>query len=59
MHEVVEGYSFNWAKMLSDNLNKEITEYQLAKSKGQPTSFYIFSYIMDVIFFMTHFPLMN
>jgi PAS domain-containing protein len=35
MHEVDEGYSFNWAKMLSDNLAKEITEYQQDKSKGQ------------------------
>ena len=34
MHKVVEGYAFNWAKMLSDNLAKEITEYKLAKSKG-------------------------
>jgi len=34
MHEVVERYSFNWAKTLLDNLAKEITEYQLAKSKG-------------------------
>jgi hypothetical protein len=31
MHEVAEGYSFNWTKMLSDNLAKEINEYQLAK----------------------------
>jgi hypothetical protein len=28
MHEVAEGYSFNWDKMLSDNLAKEIIEYQ-------------------------------
>jgi len=34
MHEVAKGYSFNWAKMLSDNLAKEITEYQLENSKG-------------------------
>jgi hypothetical protein len=34
MHEVVEGYSFNWAKILSDNLAKEITEYQSLKAKG-------------------------
>jgi hypothetical protein len=59
MHEVVEGYSFNWAKMLSDNLAKEITEYQLAKSKGQYAPFYVSTYIMDAICFMTHFSLMN
>jgi hypothetical protein len=59
MHEVAEGYSFNWANMLSDNLAKEITEYQLEKSKRKPAHFYMSSYIMDVIFFMTSFPLMN
>jgi hypothetical protein len=31
MHEVVEGYTFNWAKMLFDNLSKEITKYKMAK----------------------------
>jgi hypothetical protein len=59
MHEVAEGYSFNWAKMLSDNLAKEITEYQLENSKGKPTPFYMSTYIMDVILFMTPFPLMS
>jgi hypothetical protein len=34
MHEVAEGFSFNWAKMLSDSLAKEITEYQTLKAKG-------------------------
>jgi hypothetical protein len=34
MHEVAEDFSFNWAKMLSDSLAKEITEYQTSKSKG-------------------------
>ena len=33
MNEVAEGYTFNWAKMLSDNLAKEIVEYQSSKSK--------------------------
>jgi hypothetical protein len=59
IHEVVEGYSFNWAKMSSDNLAKEITEYQLDKSKAQSSPFYMSTYIMDVIFFMTPFSLMN
>jgi hypothetical protein len=59
MHEVAEGYSFNWAKMLSDNLAKEITEYQLAKSKGKSSPFYMSAYIMDAICFITPFPLMN
>jgi hypothetical protein len=59
MHEVVKGYTFNWAKILSDNLAEEITEYKLAKSKGQPAPFYMSTYIMDVICFITPFPLMN
>jgi hypothetical protein len=41
IHEVAEGYTFNWGKILSDNLTKEIVEYQMEKSKGQPTSFYM------------------
>jgi hypothetical protein len=28
MNEVAEGYTFNWAKMLSNNLAKEIAEYK-------------------------------
>jgi hypothetical protein len=34
MHEVVEGFSFNWAKILSYSLAKEITKYQSLKAKG-------------------------
>jgi hypothetical protein len=59
MHEVAKGYTFNWAKILSDNLAKEITKYKLAKSKGKPACFYIYVYIIDFIFFITPFPLMN
>jgi hypothetical protein len=59
MNEVAEGYTFNWAKMLSDNLAKGIFDYKTTKSKGKPTHFYIFSYVMDAICFMTPFPLMN
>jgi hypothetical protein len=59
MNKVVEGYTFKWAKMLSDNLAKEIVEYKSTKSKGQPTSFYMSAYVMDDICFMTPFPLMN
>jgi hypothetical protein len=36
-----------------------VTEYQNTKSKGQPLAFYISTYIMDTIFFITPFPLMN
>jgi hypothetical protein len=59
MHEVAKGYTFNWAKMLSDNLDKEITGYKMAKSKGHSTPFYMSAYVMDAIYFMTPFPLMN
>jgi len=59
MNEVVEGYTFNWAKMFSDNLANEIVEYKSSKSKGQLAPFYMSYYIMDGIFFMTPFPLMN
>jgi hypothetical protein len=59
MHEVAEGYAFNWAKILLDNLAKEIMEYKLDKSKGQSTHFYMSTYIMDAICFITLFPLMN
>jgi hypothetical protein len=59
MNEVVKGYTFNWDKMLSENLAKEIVEYQSLKSKGQHAPFYMYAYIMDAICFMTPFPLMN
>jgi len=59
MHMVVEGYYFDWAKMLSDSLVKEITEYWSLKAKGKPTSFFMSAYIMDIVFFMTPFPLMG
>jgi len=59
IHEVDEGYTLNWEKMLSDNLAKEVIEYQSLKSKGKHAHFYMFSYIMDTIFFMNPFPLMN
>jgi hypothetical protein len=41
MNEVAEGYTFNWAKMLSNNLAKEILDYNTAKSKGKPAPFYM------------------
>jgi hypothetical protein len=33
IHEVAEGYTFNWGKILSDNLTKEIAEYQMKSQK--------------------------
>jgi len=59
INEVAEGYTFNWDKMLSNNLAKEIVEYRSSKSKGKPAPFYMSTYIMDAICFMTSFPLMN
>jgi hypothetical protein len=59
LEEASEGNGFNWHKILSDNLTQEILNYKAAKSKGQPTTFYMSAYIMDAICFMTPFPLMN
>jgi hypothetical protein len=59
LHKATEGYSFNWDKILFDNIVKEVMEYQTARSKGQPIAFYMSAYIMDAICFSTPFPLMN
>ena len=59
IHEVAEGYTFDWGKVLLDNLAKQIGEYKILKSKGEHAPFYMFSYIMDTICFRTPFPLMN
>jgi hypothetical protein len=59
MHTVAEGYSFDWARILSDSLVKEITTYQSLKAKGKPTQFFMSAYIMDVVCSMTPFPLMG
>jgi hypothetical protein len=59
LHEAGEGYSFNWNKIISDNLAKEVMEYQTMRSNGRPVTFYMSAYIMDAICFMTPFPLMN
>jgi hypothetical protein len=59
MHEVGEDFSFNWAKIFSDNLDKEIIEYQLMKCKGKTTPFNMSAYIINSICFMTPFPMMS
>jgi hypothetical protein len=59
LEEVSEGRSFNWHKILSDNIASEIKKYQTARSKGQIVAFYMSAYIMDAICFKTPFPLMN
>jgi hypothetical protein len=45
--------------MLSGNLAKEITGYQLENSKGKLSLFYMSTYIMDALLFITSFPLMS
>ena len=59
IHEVVEGYTFDCGKMLSDNLAKQIGDYRTKKYKGEHAPFYMSAYIMDAICFRTPFPLMN
>jgi hypothetical protein len=59
IHTVTEGISFDWAKLLLDSLTSRITEYQVQKVSGKETSFFMFAYIMDVICFMTPFPVMS
>jgi hypothetical protein len=59
LEEVSEGRSFNWHKILSDNITSEIAKYQTARSKGQTVAFYMSAYILDAICFRTPFPLMN
>jgi hypothetical protein len=39
INEVAEGYTFNWEKMLSDNLSKEVVEYNVLKYIGQHAPF--------------------
>jgi hypothetical protein len=58
MFRVAEGFSFNWAKILSDSLANWVTEYREQKASGRPSSFFMFAYIMDAICSMTPFPLM-
>jgi hypothetical protein len=59
IHSVAEGYSFDWEKILSDSLVQEIARYQSLRAKGKPTQFFMSAYIMDVVCFMTPFPLMD
>jgi len=59
LEESSEGYSFNWGKILSNNIAKEVLDYRVARARGQLMAFYMSTYIMDAICFMTPFPLMN
>ena len=59
MFRVAEGFSFNWAKMLSDSLANRVIEYREQKASGKLSSFFMSAYIMDAVCSMTPFPLMN
>jgi hypothetical protein len=59
IHTVIEGFSFDWAKLLSYSMTSRITEYRAQKVSNKATSFFMFAYIMDAICFMTPFPLME
>jgi hypothetical protein len=59
IYSVVEGSSFDWAKMLLDSLTSWITEYQMQKESGKAASFFMSAYLMDTVCSMTPFPLMN
>jgi hypothetical protein len=59
MFRVAEGFSFNWARMLSDSLANRVTEYREKKESGKALSFFMSAYIMDAICSMTPFPLMS
>jgi hypothetical protein len=43
----------------SDSLTSRVTEYRAQKERGKIASFFMFAYIMDVVFFLTPFPLMS
>jgi hypothetical protein len=59
IHTVDEGFSFDWAKLMSDSLTSRIIEYRAQKASGRASSFFMPAYIMDTICFMTPFPLMS
>jgi len=51
MFRVAEGSSFDWAKILSDSLTSQVTEYQAQKEDRKASSFFMSAYIMDAICF--------
>jgi hypothetical protein len=59
IHTVTEGYSFNWAKLLSDSLTSRVTEYRAQRERENIASLFMSPYIMDVVCFLTPFPLMS
>jgi hypothetical protein len=59
LDKIENGETFDWAKLLSDNLVRNITIFKARKTKGEFASFYMSAYIMDVVCYKTPFPLMN
>jgi hypothetical protein len=59
IHEVAEGYTFDWGKLMSNNIAKQIEDYLAQKSKVEHAPFYMYAYIIHAICFRTPFPLMN
>jgi hypothetical protein len=59
IHTVIEGFSYDWAKLLSNSLTSRIIEYKSRKASKKATSFFMSAYIMDSIYLMKTFPMMN
>jgi hypothetical protein len=56
---VTKGSSFDWAKMLSNSLTSRVIEYRVQKENEKASSFFMSTYIMDAVCFLTPFPLMS
>jgi hypothetical protein len=59
IHTVVEGCSFDWAKPVSNSLTSRVIEYRAQKESRKIASFFMSTYIMDAVCFLTPFPLMS
>jgi hypothetical protein len=59
MHTIVEGCSFDWAKLFSDSLTSRIIEYWMQRARRRVASFFMSTYILDAMCSITPFPLMS
>jgi hypothetical protein len=59
IHSIIEGCSFDWAKILSDSLTSRVTGYRAQRERGKIASFFMSTYIMEAVCFLTPFPLMS
>jgi hypothetical protein len=59
IHTVAEGFTFDWAKLLSDSLANWITEYREQTESEKTSLFFMSAYIMDVVCFLMPFLLMS